>query len=62
MSQTALHLLQRRCRELEDLALKLRAIVGMLQKDLEVTESVGCAFAFDLARGEDVTKPWEEVQ
>lgn len=50
-------LLQKRVRKLEEVNRALRSLVQVLASDLEMTESVGAAFAFDLASWVEARKP-----
>ena len=51
MSTTQVVFLQKRVQALAQLVERQQAVIHLLQADIDLTESVGCAFAFDLARG-----------
>ena len=66
MNQTQLHIFQRRVRELESIIVQADRMLKYLAADLVFTESMGCAFAFDLAvsdpeAAEQMVTQWEAV-
>lgn len=50
MSTTQVVFLQKRVAALAQLVERQQAVIHALSDDIDYTESVGCAFAFDLAR------------
>lgn len=61
-NEVKVQFLRMRARDLEDLVLRQEGVIQALLKDLELTESVGAAFAFDLVLGNNLLEAWTNVE